>query len=138
MGKGRVPARFFWAFRLSAAVRLTIEESRRFAGLVRQAMVERRISSVYSLFLSADLPRSTLHRWLAGRGRIPVSRAFELLDALLSCGEGGAPARAIRDLLEAASTNESIEQRLRAELRARRVPISRTLDALRAANVLLQ
>ena len=117
--------------------RLTLEQSRIFANLLRKGMEECALLSVYSLYLQVDdVSRATLYRWLSGRVRISIMGAHALVNALAECGEGSTLIRALRDLLDAASAAVSSQERLRLELRARRLPISRTIAAVRAARLL--
>ena len=115
--------------------RLALDASKTFATLFRSAMVECGFPSVYSLALIADFPRATIHRWLSGRVRTPISGASHLIDILCSHSGDEVALHDLRDLLRFASSLNTQEQLLCAELRARGVPVQRTLDALRAANV---
>lgn len=102
-------------------------------------MQECGLRSVYALFLRVDLPRATLHRYLAGRVRIPLGAASELTEALLEHAarwKDSARLQELDDLIRAAFTDQSAEALLRAELRARGIRIGRTLEALRAARFL--
>jgi len=121
--------------------RLSLEGSRKFATAFQTLMKECRLPSVYALFLHSDTDyaRSTLKRWLRGEGRIPVDAARRLIEALLEYAaqlSTSALIQQLDDLVRAESHEQSDEARLRAELRARRVPVSRTLAALRAVSLL--
>ncbi|MDE2482033.1 MAG: helix-turn-helix domain-containing protein [bacterium] len=91
--------------------------------------------SVYGLFLLVDdLSKATIYRWFNGTSRIDVNRAVKLLEALAgedrSVSLGAAEA-----LLAREGAGDSARDRLRGELKARKLPRNRTFDALRAAGV---
>jgi hypothetical protein len=126
----------------SASVqRMSWEGTRKFATVFQILTKECRLPSVYALFLHTDsgYARSTLKRWLRGEGRIPVDGARRLIEALLDYAAQLSTSALIQELdnlVRAESHEQSDETRLRAELRARRVPVSRTLAALRAVSLL--
>ena len=125
--------------RNSPLPRLSLEDSREFARLLHGLMDECRLPSVYSLFLHVNFPRATLHRWLSGRARIPITAARDLLDELGQHAAKWHRSEAIQQLdylIRAEAPEHSNAARLRAELRARGLPVARTIEALRAANLL--
>ena len=91
--------------------------------------------SVYSLYLATDLPRATVDRWLSGRVRIPISGAKQLIDLLLDYRDDVPALLLLKRHVADAERVLTPEERLRAELTARRVPVQRTLAALRAVNL---
>jgi hypothetical protein len=122
----------------AAIRRLSREDTLRFAELIRAFMRECHLSG-YSLFLGAEFPRATLMRWLSGESRIPVDAAQTLVASLTSHAETISKSSAIKELqalLNLHCVHDVSASRLHLELRARRIPIRRTLEALRAANVL--
>ena len=119
--------------------RLSLQSSRKFASTFQTLMKECRLPSVYALFLYTDFPLSTIKRWLSGQVRIPVEGAQRLIEALIEYAAQLSTNESLHELdalVRAECEVQSDEARLRAELRARRVPISRTLEALRAASLL--
>lgn len=120
------------------AERLSPEDSRKFAKLLKELMRECGLSS-YSLYLEVDYPRSTLMRWLAGKTRIPKYAAMSLVKGLVARVERALNSSMLADLqmlLQAAHFADPGVSLLQTELRARGIPIQRTLDALRAARLL--
>ncbi len=99
-------------------------------------MAERGFRSVYSVYLATDLSRATVERWLSARVRIPVSGAQRLIEVIAVHPGGVTSLAALRDLAAGDTHTLTPEDLLRAELRARRVPVRRALAALRAANLL--
>jgi len=102
-------------------------------------MKECRLPSIYALCLHSDYSRSTLKRWLSGQVRIPLADARRLLETLVEYAaqlSASAALHELEELVRAETIEQSDEARLRAELRVRRVPVSRTLAALRAASLL--
>lgn len=70
---------------------------------------------------------------------MPISVAETLLEALVSYAErvsSNSKLHDLREILHSQPKNENGISLLEAELRARRIPIRATLDALRAANLL--
>jgi len=118
------------------AERLSLEASRQLAQLIAIWMDKAGLRSVYELYLLVDVPRATLHRWLKGQVRVPEGRGREILGALASCVGSSEPLKAFDRFLVSERDSTSWNQRLREELRARRVPIKRALDALSAARAL--
>jgi hypothetical protein len=114
--------------------RFSIEASRQLSELIKNWMAKAGLKSTYELYLLVDVPRATLHRWLTGRVRVPVSRSREIVEALGLRAESEEPLKAFDRVLLTERDSTSWNARLRAELRARGVPIKRALDALRAAN----
>jgi hypothetical protein len=86
--------------------------------------------------LATDLSRATVERWLSARVRIPVSGAHRLIEVIAVHPGGVTSLAALRELATADTHQLTPEYLLRAELRARRVPVRRALAALRAANLL--
>jgi len=119
--------------------RLSLENSRKFASLLEGLMKECSLHSVYALFLQADFPRATLHRWLSGRVRIPLAAARALIEALLEHAtkwKSNASLQQLEDLIRGEIADDSAATRLCTELRVRGIPIGRTIEALRAVNLL--
>lgn len=117
--------------------RLSAENSRTFAILLKKLMTECGFSS-YSLYLEVDYPRSTLMRWLAGKTRIPSDAASSLVNGLVARIERVSSSSTLAELhmlLQAQCADSGVSM-LQTELRARRIPIQPTLDALRAAKLL--
>lgn len=117
--------------------RLSPESSRKFATLFKRLLYECGFSS-YSLYLEVDYPRSTLMRWLAGKTRIPSDAALTLVKGLVARIERASSSSALGELnvlLQAQFADPGVSM-LQTELRARRIPIQPTLDALRAAKLL--
>ena len=117
--------------------RLSPENSRKFAILLKKLMKECGFSS-YSLYLEVDYPRSTLMRWLAGKTRIPSDAALKLVRGLVARIErvsSGSTLGELHMLIEGQFADSGVSM-LQTELRARRIPIQPTLDALRAAKLL--
>lgn len=95
--------------------------------------------TTYSLFIEVEYPRSTLTRWVSGKSRIPVEAALTLVQQLMTYADSISSSSALKELhtLAHAQHAEDVSaSRLHQELRARRIPIRRTLEALRAANIL--
>ena len=103
-------------------------------------MAECRLPSIYSISVHViDIPRSSLQRWLTGQSRIPVSAASDLLQAIVDYAErlqANPLILELEELVRADTSESAVLARLRAELRARRVPVRRTIDALRALDLL--
>ena len=120
--------------------RLSIDESRKFAALVRSEMAECGIASIERLHLCLDVDdvsRATLYRWLSGRVRIPVSRAHELSKALARYLGRSESAMALGRWLDGAlSETQSAEERLKREFLVRGVRVGPALEAVRAAQLL--
>lgn len=120
--------------------RMSSEASREYAKGFKTLMKECRLPSVYALLIhsDSDYARSTLKRWLSGEARIPVEGARRLIEALLAYAArlSASPLLQELDNLVSVESHEPSDERLRAELRARRVPVSRTLAALRAVSLL--
>jgi len=118
--------------------RLSLENSHRFASIFQDIMKGCHLS-VYALFVDLEFPRSTLTRWVSGKSRIPVDAALTLVEALREYADRVSNSSALRELdaiVCAERVADSGASKLRAELRARRVPIRRTLEALRAVSLL--
>jgi hypothetical protein len=118
--------------------RLSHNDTLRFADLIRKLMRECHLSG-YSLFLEAEFPRATLMRWLNGKSRIPVAAAQTLVASLRIRAEQISNSSALEELqalLNAQRVDDVDAARLHFELRARHIPVRRTLEALRAANLL--
>lgn len=123
--------------RAAPAARLSLGLSSEFALHLNHLMDECGLSS-YSLYLEVDYPRSTLTRWLTGKTRIPSDAAMKLvkiLEARIERLSSSWTLRKLHELLQVQFADSGISM-LQAELRARRIPIQPTLDALRAAKVL--
>lgn len=119
-------------------LRLSREASRKFACTFRALIRECRLS-VYALFLDLDYPGSTLRRWLTGTVCIPAESARNLVNVLIEHSSRLADSAGLRELQLLADSVQAEDPgtaRLRAELRARRVPVRRTIEALQAANLL--
>ena len=119
--------------------RLSREDSGRFAAAVLDLRHEHRAASSYELFLQLDYSRSTVHRWLNGSTRIPLVAASRILEALhenASRLESSPPAIRLRAMIEQYTGSESRESALRSELRARGIPVGKTIAALKAAGIL--
>ena len=116
--------------------RFSLENSRGLAELARHLIAKVGLRSTYELFLQTALPRATLHLWLSGRVRIPIDRGREIFSALALYGGSDEPLLGFEEILLAERDRSALRERLRDELRLRRVPVERTIDALRAANVL--
>ncbi len=117
--------------------RLSPESSLKFAALFRKVMCECGFSP-YALYLEVDYPRSTLMRWLAGKTRIPGDAARSLvkeLEARIERASCSSTLAELHMLVQAQCADLGVSM-LRSELRARRIPIQPTLDALRAAKLL--
>ena len=122
----------------SSIPRLSTENSRRFAKLLQRLLKECRLT-VYSLFIEVEYPRATLTRWVNGKSPIPVDAALTLVQQLTSYADSISSSPALKELhalIQAQCAEDQSASRLREELRARRIPIRRTLEALRAANML--
>lgn len=90
--------------------------------------------SVYGLYLLTDLSKATVYRWFSGVCRIEVDGASHLLKALASEGRSSSLDKAA-GLLAQEQASDSLEMRLLIEIKARKLPRRRTLDALRAAGI---
>lgn len=90
--------------------------------------------TVYGLFLLTDLSKATIYRWFNGVSRIEVGQAHQILKAI--AGERSCPFldEAVQLLLRE-QARDPVAQRLLVELKVRRLPRRRTLDALRAAGI---
>ncbi len=131
----RTPFRVQWAILyISTVAHLSETASKEFVSFVRDAMRDRGISSVYRLYLLTDFNKATIYRWFSGTVRIPVYGAEHLLDVLAGEGHSKSIARAAA-LLTKERDSESFEKRLLGELKARKLPLRRTIEALRAAGV---
>lgn len=122
----------------TGADRLSPENSRKFAKLLKELMRECGFSA-YSLYLDVSYPRSTLMRWLAGNTRIPNDAASSLVKGLAARIErvlSSSTLAELQMLLQTAQFADPGVSLLQTELRARGIPIQRTLDALRAARLL--
>jgi hypothetical protein len=105
--------------------------------MIRVAMADCGLSSIYRLYLLTDLSRPTVYRWLGGKTCIPLSGARKIVKALAGWSNRcGALRSELAALLASAQTVDSPEVTISTELRARGIPVRRTLDALRAANIL--
>lgn len=118
--------------------RLSKAESEKALELVQQCMASAGVHSVYELFLSTELKRSTLYRWFADAevGRVtelPISAVRALADALALGGDPEGPMRELASLLDSAESRETLNAKLIAEFRVRRVSYWRALAAIRAA-----
>ena len=112
--------------------RLSRVASEEFVAHLRAAMNERGLT-VYGLFLLVgDLSKASLYRWFSGTCRIDMNTARKLLDAL--AGQS-ASLDAAEALLASEGAGDSVRGRLLGELKERKLPRNRTLDALRAAGV---
>jgi hypothetical protein len=120
----------------ASARRLSVDRSQQFATLFRAAITMCGFRSIYGFYLETDLSRATLERWMSARVRIPVAGAQYLISTISKHSPTSSVLRALQDVISIAADEASQEDLLRAELRARRVPVQRTLAALRAANVL--
>ena len=121
--------------------RLSRTNSRKFAELVRRTMADCRLPSLYALFLStnAETSRASIHRWMRGTVRIPVSAARELVDGLAEYSSRIQRSHLLAELdaiVRGATDEHPQTERLRAELRARGVPVQRALEAFRAVNLI--
>jgi len=91
--------------------------------------------SVYGLFLLVDdLSKASIYPWFSGTCRIDANAARKLLDALLGDDRSSA-LDAAESLLLRECASDSARERLLDELKARKLPRRRTLDALGAAGV---
>ncbi len=96
-----------------------------------------RIRSKYELYLLVEIPRATLQRWFTGRVRIPVAAARKMAEALAAELRSDEPLQALEQLVNQEQA-DPWAARLRFELRVRRVPVRRALDAIRATNGFFQ
>lgn len=103
-------------------------------------MREHEAGSAYSLFLQLDYSRATVHRWLSGATRIPVAAVRDIVAALQDQAarqKASSTTLVLSALADQYSADaESIELQIRRELRSRGVRIEKTIEALRAANIL--
>ena len=113
--------------------RLSRADSRKFVSYLRTAMKDRGLS-VYGLYLLTDLSKASVYRWFRGACGIGVDGAGQLLHALARDGRSPSLDKAA-ELLARERASDSIEKRLLVELKARKLPRRRTLDALRAAGI---
>lgn len=94
------------------------------------------IRSVYELFLMISVPRATLNRWFAGNVRLPVGGMRAIAEALAVRAEVEDPKRDLEAIISDPPARTCL--RLFAdELRVRRLPYRRTLEALHAAKLMV-
>lgn len=93
------------------------------------------IRSVYELWLMTDIPRPTLHRWLAEKVRFPIAGLRLVGDALSGLAGSDDPTKGIDAILRAGDIGANHLSLLAAECRARRVPYRRAIEAIRAAQL---
>ncbi len=122
----------------SSLARLSRAESALALALVQECMPSAGVSSIYELFVSTDLKRSTLYRWFADAelGRVtelPISAVRALAEALAGEGDAEGPLRELSALVDSAQRREARYAELIAQFRARRVSYWRALAAIRAA-----
>lgn len=118
---------------------MSTDASSQFAATVRELMAACGLNSGYSLFLHLDYSRSTVHRWLTGRARIPVAGARDVIRAFREHSARTQITTLLDDLdrlVDRATTVESDETRIRIELRNRGIRVGRIIEALRAAKLL--
>ncbi len=118
--------------------RLSRAESEKALELIQQCMASAGIHSLYELFVSTELKRSTLYRWFADAevGRVtelPISAVRALAEAMALEGDHKGPMRALVSLLDSAEAREARNAALIAEFRVRRISYWRALAAIRAA-----
>ncbi len=90
--------------------------------------------SIYALYLTTDLCKATVYRWFSGTSVVSVDGAYELLHTLSSDSSSQYLDEAAAVLEREASRIVGAE-RLLNELKARKLPRRRTLEALRAAGI---
>ena len=118
--------------------RLSRVESQSALDLIQECMADAGISSIYELFVSTELKRSTLYRWFADAelGRVvelPIPHIRALAEALAAEANSEGPLRELNELLDLAERREARNAELIAEFKARRVSYWRALAAIRAA-----
>ncbi len=118
--------------------RLSRAESESAIVLIHECMANARVRSIYELFVSTELKRSTLYRWFADAelGRVtelPIAAVRALADALEIEGDSEGPSRELTALLDLAERREVRNAELIAEFKARRISYWRALAAIRAA-----
>jgi hypothetical protein len=97
-------------------------------------MNERGLSR-YGLFLLAeDVSKASVYRWFKGVSRIDLNSARKLLEAL-DPDRRSPLLRAAEALLPVNGVEESLKERVVAQLKLRNLPRKRTLEALRTAGV---
>jgi hypothetical protein len=128
---GAAPAR-------TSPARLSRAESESALGLIQECMSNAGVCSVYELFVSTELKRSTLYRWFADAelGRVtelPIAAVRAIAEALAVEGDSVGPLRELSALLDVAERRDAHNAELIAEFKARRISYWRALAAIRAA-----
>lgn len=122
------------------ALRLSRDDSRRFAFTLAGLIERYRLGSRDDIFPNVKYDRSTIHRWLTGRiSSIPVAGATAILQALREYAphiQGDPELQQLDDLIRTVRSENHLEIQLRSELRKRRVPVDRAIEAFRAVSAL--
>lgn len=120
---------------MSSDDRLSSADSAAVLALIRSWMVRLGIRSVYELYLLADVPRPTLHRWFAEKVRLPIAGVRRLGRVLAARAGSNDPMTGLESLLKTATTSDRHLRSLAAECRVRRVPYRRAVEAIHAAQL---
>ena len=116
--------------------RLSEGDSLQFATAIRTLIDRHRLGSIDSIFPNVSYDRSTIHRWLSYRASsIPIDGAAAIIRAIREWAphiNDDITLQHLDDVIRSARRKTRFEARLRLELRKRRVPVNRVIDALRA------
>ena len=116
--------------------RLSRQDSERALLLIRSWMARLGIRSVYELFLMLSVPRATLNRWFVGNVRLPVGGMRAIAEALAVRAGVEDPKRDLEAIISDPPARTCLRL-LADELRVRRLPYRRTLEALHAAKLMV-